>query len=553
MIKKNFLALFLAFALVLSAGPDALAAPAAELEAAVAAAAAYVQQSVPTPQIGTVGGEWAVIGLARSGGEVPAGYYEAYYRTVEQYVRAGQGVLHEKKYTEYSALILSLTAAGYDPREVGGYDLTLALGDFEKTVWQGVNGPIWALLALDSNNYAIPLNPEASTPATRELYVAEILRRQLADGGWNLTAGTNGPVNPQETSNADLTGMALQALAKYQEQPVVKAATDKALLYLSQTQDATGGYAYGGDISSESVVQVLVGLTELGLAVDDPRFVKNGQTLVDNILSFKNADGSFSHTGYGDGNSQMSTEQALYGLAAARRAQEGKNSLYRMSDAIRRGALLPPETNKPISFPARHAEVSPRAVNAPGRTFADVQGHRNQIAIEKLAERGIISGKSAALFDPAATMTRAEFATIVTRALGLPEKPSAVFTDVAADAWYAVPVGSAHYYGLVAGTSAGVFSPAALITRQEAAVMVTRAAKLAGLATELSAVTIRDTLAPFGDYRSAAPWANSALAFCYAEEILDSAELDIAPTQAVARAEIAEMLYRLLDKAELLK
>jgi hypothetical protein len=320
------------------------AADRAALDSAVKDTAANLYKTVKSPEIGAIGGEWAVMGLARSGYELPEAYYQAYYRQVEQYVQAHQGVLHERKYTEYSRVILALTAAGFDPRSVGGYDLTLPLGDFEKTVWQGINGSVWALLALDSWHYAVPQNPEAKTQATREKYVAEILRRQLPDGGWNLTADAEGEISLQEKSDPDVTGMALQALAGYQDQAEVKAATDRALDRLSRLQDAGGGYTYGSNTSSESTVQVLVALCELGISLNDPRFVKNGHTLLDNILSYKNADGSFRHMGASGGNSQMSTEQAFYGLVAAQRGSAGKNSLYRMNDAMKRGDFVRTES-----------------------------------------------------------------------------------------------------------------------------------------------------------------------------------------------------------------
>jgi hypothetical protein len=82
--------------------------------------------------------------------------------------------------------------------------------------------------------------------------------------------------------------------------------------------------------------------------------------------------------------------------------------------------------------------------------------------------------------------------------------------------------------------------------------MTARAASLAGLDTELDASAIRDTLAQFDDYRSAADWAQGPLAFCYAEGILDDSALDIAPKERATRAEIAEMLYRTLVLADLL-
>jgi len=385
----------------------------------------------------------------------------------------------------------------------------------------------------------------------RDDYINVILRRQLNDGGWNLSGGEtestkNGPSDP------DLTGMALQALAKYQHKPEVKAAIDKALACLSTLQNANGGYTSWGSENVESASQVLVALCELGISIDDPRFVKNGKTLVDNILTFKTADGSFKHTQDGDGNGQMSTEQALYALVAAQRSLNGVNSLYRMDDTVKRGEFAPLPTTP--GLPGKHADVAVMPVVNAGKTFADVKNHANQTAIEALAGRGIINGKSDTLFDPNATMTRAEFATIVVRGLGLPliPTPSRTFTDFAVNAWYGNTVETAYYYGIVTGTSATTFNPDGTITRQEAAVMVARAAKLCGMDTERDAVTTRDTLAQFMDYRTVADWAQPSMAFCYDVGILDDSEMDIQPLVAVKRCEVAEMLYRMLGLANLL-
>ena len=70
--------------------------------------------TVKMPQIGSIGGEWAVLGLARSGYAVPESYYQNYYAAVEAYVKACSGQLHAKKYTEYSRVILALSAIGKD-------------------------------------------------------------------------------------------------------------------------------------------------------------------------------------------------------------------------------------------------------------------------------------------------------------------------------------------------------------------------------------------------------------------------------------------------------
>ena len=138
---KRISAWILTLAILLTLTVPALAASSVQSE--VQSSAAFMLSSVKSPEVGSIGGEWAIIGLARSGYSVPANYYEDYYARVEKYVKNCSGVLHERKYTEYSRVILALTAIGRDPSKVAGYNLLTPLGDFEKTIWQGLNGPIW--------------------------------------------------------------------------------------------------------------------------------------------------------------------------------------------------------------------------------------------------------------------------------------------------------------------------------------------------------------------------------------------------------------------------
>lgn len=533
------IAWILTLAILLTLTVPALAASSVQNE--VQGSAAYMVSAVKAPEVGSIGGEWAIIGLARSGYSVPADYYDEYYTRVEKYVKNCSGVLHERKYTEYSRVILALTAIGREPSKVAGYNLLTPLGDFEKTIWQGMNGPIWALIALDSGNYDIPKNPAAKTQATRQLYIDEIIKNQMKDGGWSLT-GTG-------DSDVDITAMALQALAKYQDQKAVKTATDSALTWLSKNQDSKGGFASWGTTNVESVAQVIVALCELGISLDDSRFVKNGHTLTENLLSFRQSNGGFYHVLDGsDGNNQMSAEQGFYALVAIDRAENGKNSLYRMGDVTK--ATTKPSTT--VKKGSADASVSVPAVTAPGTTFSDVKNHANKAAIEALASRGIINGMGKGTFMPNKTMTRAEFAAIVTRALGLAAKDTKVFTDVPSSKWYAGYIGTANSSGIVNGVGSSKFNPDGTITRQEAAAMVARAAKLCGLDTAMDAAATKDMLAQFGDYRSVASWAKEPMAFCYSANILDQSDLNIEPTKAILRCEIAQMLYNMLSAAELI-
>ncbi len=538
--KERAASLLLVMVLLLGlTAPASAAVTQSDLQKAVDGSAAYMLQAVKGPQVGSIGGEWAVIGLARSGYDVPQSYYDSYLSTVTKYVQNKKGILDERKYTEYSRVILALTAIGADPTDVAGYDLVKPLGDFEKTIWQGINGPIWALIALDSGNYE-----PAGAPGIQQRYIDEILSRQLDDGGWNLT-GKGGA----GAADADLTGMALQALAKYQDQSAVKTATDEALACLSAMQTESGGFGSWGTANSESCVQVIAALCELGIGLDDSRFVKNGVTLLDNLLTFRQADGSFLHTADGSGSNQMASEQGFYGLVAALRAAKGQASLYRMSDTGT--APSTPGASTGTGLAGKDPAVQKTSITAPGTTFPDIAGHTNQSAIEAMAARGIISGSNG-VFNPDNTMTRAEFAAIIVRALGLTTETTGQFTDVSADQWYAPYVGAAYKYGIITGTTATTFNPGGTIKREDAAVMAARAAKLCGLDTDMDASAIRNVLAQFTDYIRTSEYARPPLAFCYHADILSQSDLDIWPADAVKRCEVAQMLYNLLDKAELL-
>lgn len=545
---RKILAVFLAVLILCSGQSSALAAE-DETAAMLADTAAYVHKTVKNPQVDSVGGEWAVIGLARSGYAVPDSYFAAYYQTVEAFLKNSDGIIHDKKYSDYSRVILALTAAGYNPTNVAGYDLTLPLADFEKTIWQGLNGPIFALLALDSGNYAIPHNPEAAVQATRTMYVDEILSRQLPDGGFSLLGKSESATDQDNQADPDITAMALQALSKYRDRQEVKKAVSDALVCLSQMQNNQGGYTSWNGNNVESVVQVLVALTELGIPVDDAEFVKNGHTLADNLRSYYIKGQGFRH-GEEGGSNQKATEQALYALAAIQRAAEGKHTLYRMTDVKK--AAIPGQEEDGIGLPDKHADIRLMPVISSGKTFADISVHPARSSIDALAIRGIINGKNETIFDPDATMTRAEFAAIIIRGLGLTPQVKAVFTDVPANAWHAGFIGAAHDYEIVAGISPNTFNPQGTITREEAAVMTARAAKLAGMSSSLDEIGIRNILAQFSDYTTTALWARADLAFCYQENILSQVDLEIRPKEAIKRHEVAEMLFRLLGAANLL-
>ncbi len=547
---KRILSLVLVLACLLALAVPAAAAKEPDLQALVDGSAKYLLSAVPKPDHADVGGEWAVLGLARCGYTVPDGYFEGYYGKLVSYVKECEGILHERKYTDYSRAVVTLSALGIDARDAGGYDLLKPLGDYDKTIWQGLNSPIWALIALDSANYPVPRNEKAETQATRQMYIDCILDAELNEGGWTLSRRT-----AADPADPDITGMALQALAKYQDQPAVAAAIDRALTCMSNKQDENGGYSnMWGAANCESTAQVLVALCELGISWTDERFIKNGNSLLDNLLTFRTAAGGFLHIADGsDGDNQMTAEQGFYTLVACLRFEKGMNSLYRMTDAISIGDDVMEKAREPgTGLAGKNQDVQPKAVTKPGISFGDIQNSPNKAAINALAAREIINGMGDDSFAPEATMTRAQYATIIVKALGLTPKANGKFTDVAADKWYAPYIGTANAYGIVNGVSDTEFNPEGTITRQEAALMTVRAARLCGLETEISEAEQGDVLCDYMDYRSIASWAKEAMAFCYKYELLDTAAMDAEPKREILRCEVAEMLYQMLALANLI-
>lgn len=504
------------------------------------AAAEYVYKTVPNPQVGTIGGEWAVFALARSGYDIPDEYYNNYYKNVESYVKERGGVLSDKKYTEYSRLIIALTSIGKNPSDVGGYNLLMPLSDYEKTISQGINGAVWALLAIDSGSYELPQNSEAGIEATRDMYIDYILSCQLSDGGWAMQ-GTN--------SDPDMTGMALTALSRSRSREDVSKAAEKALTALSAMQNENGGYSSGGTENSESAVWGITALSEWGISVNDGRFVKNGNSVLDNLLGFYVDGGGFKHTKEDAAVNQMAAEQCLYGLTAAERMEDEKNSLFDMSDHI---TIAENTENNSFGLFNKSPDICRMDIKYPQKSFSDISMHENQSAIEELARRGIISGKADDVFEPNSTMTRAEFAAIVVKGLGLPEKTDNPFVDIKQSDWFFGYINTAYYYGIVSGISDIEFDPYGTITREEAAAMVSRAALLCGMNTDMEAAAVRDVLAGFTDYRTVSEWAQKPLAFCLANGIMDDSVIEIKSKISVTRSEIAQMLYNMMERAELL-
>ncbi len=166
-----------------------------------------------------------------------------------------------------------------------------------------------------------------------------------------------------------------------------------------------------------------------------------------------------------------------------------------------------------------------------GALFRDIPASAPYLpAVSDVVARGLMSGTGSYRFAPQSTTTRAELVTVLHRLAGKPEPAgAAAFTDVAADAWYAGPVGWAASREIVRGVTATRFDPAGKLTREQGTVLLYRYAGYAGLPIGVESGI---------EIAGASPYAAAALAWCAVNGIPCGGT----PTEPMTRAECAAML-----------
>lgn len=267
--------------------------------------------------------DWAAMALALSGSSED---FERYLRELEAYVEtcyAENGGLDRVKSTTYHRIALVVLALGADPKSFGtkpggtAIDL-IADGTYafagDSLGAQGLNGWIYALLALDASGVQVP--EDASF--TREDMIRAIVAAQEPDGGFGLAAGK---------SDVDITAMALQALAPYrQAHPNV---IEAALAYLSAAMNDQCLYTAYGEENAESSAQVILALCALGIDPDtDSRFCRGEKTLLTGLEHFRQEDSTYGHTQEDTQGNYLATAQTLLALTALQRLRNGAGWIF---------------------------------------------------------------------------------------------------------------------------------------------------------------------------------------------------------------------------------
>ena len=163
---------------------------------------------------------------------------------------------------------------------------------------------------------------------TWEGIAQQLIALQREDGGWAVSG---------QYGDVDVTAMALQALAVRKEQ--YDASIQRGLDFLEHKQQPDGGFKSYGVENSESVSQVVIALTSLGI---DPRKDERFAGIVEAWESFRLEDGRFAHLQGGEANGHA-CNQALLAYVALWRFDRGLEGLY----AFASHTEPPPEVSVP--------------------------------------------------------------------------------------------------------------------------------------------------------------------------------------------------------------
>ncbi|UKS25275.1 S8 family serine peptidase [Paenibacillus sp. HWE-109] len=181
-------------------------------------------------------------------------------------------------------------------------------------------------------------------------------------------------------------------------------------------------------------------------------------------------------------------------------------------------------------------------------TLTDIQDHWAQKEIEELSGKQIIDGMDDGSFKPDASMTRAQFVTILTKALKLQSSAGdSNFDDISNDSWYKNAVYAAYQANIVSGLNEHTFSPETNITREQMAVIMVNA-YLHATGKKLADIVITQEV-NYSDERNISEWARSYVRAATGLGLLSGASEGIfAPKDNSSRAQAAVVMSRLLSK-----
>ncbi|QEK11390.1 hypothetical protein FQB35_02820 [Crassaminicella thermophila] len=379
---------------------------------------------------------WVIMALTAAGENITDATWTPKGKNPIDYIKNSKNILEET--TDYARLLLALTATNQGT-VWQGEDLAKKIISFQQSSGQFcqldqgekgmINSHMWSILALASSGHEIPNKEKAKK---------WLLSRQNEDGGFGWLEGVE--------SDADDTGVAIQALVMLGENPKTSKAIKDAMNFIKKYQQEDGGFSsgewMGNSSNSASDSWVLQGLIAAGEDPTSNRWSINGKNGITHLLSLQNSDGSFN---WKEGVSSSTVTMTSYAIMAL--------------------------AQRP--FPV-NIDYKKKAVDE--ELFLDLSSnHWAYKAITDLVKKNILSGYPDGTFRPEKSVTRAEFTNLMICGLNLQKSKHNVnikFKDVFKNHWAYNAISIAVGKGFIKGRSDKIFDPNGKITGAEMATML---------------------------------------------------------------------------------
>ncbi len=219
------------------------------------------------------------------GGKLPEEQRAQLESLVEMLSGASGEYLMGRKANTYSpVLVQAMKALDMDPADVNGMDFLAPLTNLSAMDTAEYRE---ALMDFDSVDASVWRKRGVDADTVVDKYAAGILQYQTADGQFDPYASYSGIVTPILRDYVQYTAENVTALAPHADKEYISKAIDRAIEYLSSVQLSDGSFpGMTGTSNGEATLAVLEMMEALGISLDDPRFVKNGNTAADALKTF---------------------------------------------------------------------------------------------------------------------------------------------------------------------------------------------------------------------------------------------------------------------------
>ncbi|TXK82619.1 S8 family serine peptidase [Paenibacillus sp. N3.4] len=227
-----------------------------------------------------------------------------------------------------------------------------------------------------------------------------------------------------------------------------------------------------------------------------------------------------------------------------------KVGVFYFNEATRSWEYVGGTLNNDQTIKVQLSHFSKYAVLEYSKSFSDINKHWAQNEIETMASKQIVNGITDSSFEPEANITRAQFVTLLSKALRLPNSSTETlnpFSDVSSKAWYKDVILAAHQAHLIDGISDDQFAPDLTITREQMAVMIVNAYLYA---TGKSLADIQITQEQkYDDEGTISEYARQSVRIANSFGLMKGATaLEFSPMKVATRAQAAVVIFRMLEQ-----